>query len=100
MNIEGYTSEISGSQEGYTISEDGVAGYTSKTEGSAETGFTVTNTKKDTSKTKSTKSTSSTKSARSTTGTSGAPKTGDNTNTALWLVLLLLSGGILIAVLY
>ena len=78
----------------YTISEDDVEGYTSKISGDAESGYTVTNTKKETQETDPKKPTTPT--VRS----SNSPKTGDNSNIALWAVIMLISGGLLLFLFY
>ena len=60
----------------YAISEDTVAGYSTSITGDMRAGFIVTNTKKPTP-----------------TPPSDTPKTGDNSNILLYLLLMLISGG-------
>ena len=74
----------------YTILEDDIEGYTSKISGSAGNGYTVTNTKKETPETDPKKPTTPT------TRSSDTPKTGDESNIALWTLILLISGGLLL----
>lgn len=98
----------------YTISEDDITGYSSKVEGSAENGYTVTNTEektpektpeitpektqKNTTK-KTTKKTTRSSSSTRKTKSGNSPGTGDETNIAIWLGILLVSASILFFIL-
>ncbi len=83
----------------YTISENEVSGYTSKITGDAQKGFTVTNTinpdpdKPSNDKPSSNKSISGkSSSGGSITSRTSAPKTGDDTNAAIWLSIIVIAG--------
>ena len=98
----------------YTIIEDDITGYSSKVEGSAENGYTVTNTEektpektpeitpektqKNTTK-KTTKKTTRSSSSTRKTKSGNSPGTGDETNIAIWLGILLVSASILFFIL-
>ena len=98
----------------YTIIEDDITGYSSKVEGSAENGYTVTNTEektpektpeitpektpKNTTK-KATKKTTRSSSSTRKTKSGNSPGTGDETNIAIWLGILLVSASILFFIL-
>ena len=74
----------------YTIKEKELSGYAISITGSVETGFTVTNTRKETPKTDTKKPT------KPRTRSSDKPKMGDESNIVLWTLMLLISGGALL----
>lgn len=79
----------------YTITEDDIDGYTSEITGSEEEGFTVTNTEEE--KPKKDKPQKPSKPAKK---SKDSTKTGDNSNVPLWISLITAAGVILAYLLY
>ena len=85
----------------YTVTEDEAEGYTSKIEGSKDTGFTVTNTEQENPKDPEKPAVPEKPQKPSRPGKPGirtgrSPGTGDNAAAVMWVVLLVCAGGLLI----
>ena len=83
-----------GERIGYSITEDEVEGYTTAIEGSADTGFTVTN-KEDEKPEKPKEDDKKPKNdeKKSSSGRKKGTATGDDSNAGIYLLMLLLCGG-------